>query len=240
MAGEQGFLYEQKCNRILNRLGVLSGKIKDYGGNKRDVPDGAFNYNGKTYKVEYKLGMKADLGQATLTYDSGKKKWFITGQQTPEGLEIQDMLRAAGAENLINSDAGWKLLGPPQKFLTGENRVTKEQAQQDYTNFKDKFLVVPPSYTNDYYAAKGNYYIQIGGFGFYHMQSDPARIGAPQFLPNLRVRFRIKGDALSSETYYKYRFTVALQAASRPIRSPFDIEKDPSFLIPGKTKIRVK
>lgn len=239
MAGEQGYLYEQKCNRILKRIGVLPGRTTKYGGNKVDVPDGAFKYNDIKYNIEYKLDMRVDLGQATLAYDLGKKRWYITGQQTPEGIEIQDMLRAAGAEKLINSNDGWKSLGPPERVLAGETRVSREQAQTDYLKFKDKFLPVPSSYTNNYYAAKDTYYIQIGGLGFYHMQSDPARIGAPQFLPNLRVRFRIKGDALSSETYYKYRFTVALQAASRPTRSPFDIERDPSFLIPGKTKIRV-
>lgn len=240
MAGEQGYLYEQRCNRILNKIGVLPGKVSDYGGNNTSSPDGEFKYNGSHYKVEYKLDMRVDLGQASLAYDLKKKKWYITGRSTPEGLEIQDMLRAAGAEKLINSDAGWKSLGVPNKILSEDGRVTKKQAAQDYKNFKDKFLVVPPHYTNDYYAAKGNYYIQVGGLGFYHMQKDPAGIGAPQFLPNLRVRFRIKGDAISSDTYYNYRFTVALQAASRPTRSPFDLEKDPSFLIPGETKIRVK
>ncbi len=240
MAGEQGYLYEKKCNRILKQVGVLPGNINSYGGNKNDVPDGAFKYKEKVYNIEYKLDMRVDLGQATLAYDLKKKKWYITGKATPEGLEIQDMLRAAGAEKLINSSAGWKNFGPPQKVTTEGGRVTKEQTLQDYANFKDKFLPVPASYTNDYYAAKGNYYIQIGGHGFYHMQKDPAGIGAPQFLPNLRVRFRIKGDALTSDSFYNYRFTVALQAASRPTRSPFDIERDPSFLIPGKTKIRVK
>lgn len=237
MAGERGYQYERDCNRILYKLGVLPGKISDYGGSDNTIPDGAFKYNGKDYKLEYKLDLKADLGQATLSYDTKNKKWFITGKQTPEGLEIQELLRAAGAEKLINSKAGWKDLGTPQKFLT-DGRVTKAQAKKDYATFKDKFLSVPASSTNDYYAAKGNYYIQIGGLGFYHMKSDPAGIGAPQFLPNLRVRFRLKagGGGLYSDTYYNYRFTVALQAVSRPIRSDFDIEKDASFLIPQETK----
>ena len=75
-----------------------------------------------------------------------------------------------------------------------------------------------------------------------YMKSDPAGIGAPQFLPNLRVRFRLKagGSGLNSDSYYNYRFTVALQAVSRPTRSTFDIEKDASFLIPGQSKRRRK
>ena len=242
MAGEQGYLYEKKCNKILDKIGVLPGKITDYGGSDNTIPDGAFRYNGKEYKLEYKLDLKADLGQATLAYDLKAKKWYITGKQTPEGLEIQELLKAAGAEKLINSKVGWKDLGPPEKILAGDKRVTKAQATKDYAKFKDKFLPVPSSSTNDYYAAKGNYYIQIGGLGFYHMKSDPAGIGAPQFLPNLRVRFRLKagGSGLNSDSYYNYRFTVALQAVSRPTRSTFDIEKDASFLIPGQSKRRRK
>lgn len=239
MAGTRGYLYEDKCNKILKKVGVLPGKLSDYGGNQT-TSDGAFRYGSKTYNIEYKLDMRVDLGQASLAYDLKRKKWYITGNQTPEGLEIQDMLRSAGAEKLINSDIGWKNFGIPNKIKSKDGRVTKEQAREDYDNFTNRFLSVPASYTNDYYAAKDNYYIQVGGLGFYHMKYDPAGIGAPQFLPNLRVRFRIKGPALNSESYYNYRFTVALQAASRPTRSPFDIEKDPSFLIPGKTKIRAK
>ena len=240
MAGELGFQYETKCNKILKKIGVLPGKLSDYGGNLTTAPDGAFKYGSKSYNIEYKLDMRVDLGQATLAYDLKKKKWYITGKQTPEGIEIQEMLRAAGAEKLINSDRGWKNLGVPNKVKTGNGRVSLEEAKEDYDKFRDRFLPVPASYSNNYYAAKDNYYIQIGGLGFYHMQADPAGIGAPQFLPNLRVRFRIKGPALNSDTYYNYRFTVALQAASRPTRSPFDIERDPSFLLPGKTKIRVR
>jgi hypothetical protein len=244
MAGEQGYLYEQKCNKKLQKLGVLPGKITDYGGSDNTIPDGAFIYKNKEYKLEYKLDLKADLGQATLAYDMKNKKWYITGKKTPEGLEIQELLKAAGAETLINSKTGWKDLGPPEKILADQagNRVTKAQATKDYAKFKDKFLAVPSSSTNNYYAAKGIYYIQIGGFGFYHMAKDPANIGAPQFLPNLRVRFRLKagGSGLNSDTYYNYRFTVALQAQTRPSRSMFDIDRSADFLVPGKSKIKGK
>lgn len=233
MAGKEGFLYEQTCNKKLQKIGVLSGKVKDYIGHDHD---GAFLYKGKEYKIEYKLDWTADLGQATLSYDLKRGRWFISGSQTPEGLEIQDMLKSVGAEGLINSDEGWKHLGAPQKFLNANKRVTKEQAAQDYSKYKNRWLSVPSSFTNDYYAAKGVYYIQIGGLGFYHMKKDPARIGAPKFLPNLRLRFRLKPDrgGLESENFYNYRFTVALRAMYRPTISRFDIERNPEFLLEKK------
>ena len=65
------------------------------------------------------------------------------------------------------------------------------------------------------------------------MDANPAGLDVPQFDPLLRVRFRIKagGSGLGGSDYYKYRFTVALQAITRPVKSYRDILTDPTFLV---------
>ena len=233
MAGEQGRLYEVKCNKKLLREGLLPKSLSYYGGSDNTAPDGEFTYKGKNYKVEYKLDMKADFGQATLDYDKKKKSWYVTGKQTKEGLQIQELMRGAGVESLINSREGWKLAGIPNKFRV-DGRVTKAQAKEDYAAFSNKYVDINKNAVNKYYAKKDTYYIQIGKYGLYYMDDNPAELDIPQFLPQLRVRMRLKagGSGLAGADYYNYRFVCALQIVSTGIiKSQYDIENDVSFLI---------
>jgi hypothetical protein len=50
------------------------------------------------------------------------------------------------------------------------------------------------------YTQKGVYYIQIGGgFGFYHLESDPIGLGVPKFVPGkVQVRSRLKWGGSSA------------------------------------------
>lgn len=238
MAGEQGRLYEVKCNKNLLKEGLLPKPLSYYGGSDNTAPDGEFIYKGKPYKVEYKLDMKADFGQATLDYDKKKKRWYVTGKATKEGLQIQELMRGAGVEDLINSNNGWKKSGIPNKFAV-DGRVTKSQAKEDYEEFSNKYVNIDRSAVNKYYAEKDTYYIQIGDYGLYFMDKNPAGLDIPQFLPQLRVRMRLKagGSGLAGSDFYNYRFTCALQIVTAGVsKSKYDIEKDVSFLISLKKK----
>lgn len=233
MAGEQGRLYEIKCNKKLLKEGLLPKSLSYYGGSDNTAPDGEFTYKGKNYKVEYKLDMKADFGQATLDYDKKKKSWYVTGKQTKEGLQIQELMKGAGVEALINSRAGWKNAGIPNKFAV-DGRVTKAQAKEDYEAFSNKYVDISKNAVNKYYAKKDTFYIQIGKYGLYYMDDNPAGLDIPQFLPDLRVRMRLKagGSGLAGVDYYNYRFVCALQIVGTGIiKSKYDIEDDVSFLI---------
>jgi hypothetical protein len=233
MAGEQGRLYEIKCNKKLLKEGLLPKPLSYYGGSDNTAPDGEFTYKGKNYKVEYKLDMKADFGQATLDYDKKKKSWYVTGKQTKEGLQIQELMKGAGVEALINSRTGWKNSGIPNKFAV-DGRVTKAQAKEDYEAFSNKYVDISKNAVNKYYAKKDTFYIQIGKYGLYYMEDNPAGLDIPQFLPELRVRMRLKagGSGLAGADYYNYRFVCALQIVGTGIvKSKYDIEKDVSFLI---------
>jgi hypothetical protein len=234
MAGEQGRKYEITCNTKLLQKKLLPKPLSYYGGSDNTAPDGEFLYKGKIYKVEYKLDMKADFGQSTLDYDKKKNRWYVTGKNTKEGLQIQELMRGAGVENLINSNQGWKKSGIPNKFNV-EYRVTKQQAKEDYEEFPNKYVRIDRNSVNKYYAEKDTYYIQIGNYGLYYMEDNPADLDIPKFLPDLRVRMRLKagGSGLNGVDYYNYRFVCALQIVNptRIIKSSYDIEKDTSFLI---------
>lgn len=228
MRGDRGFLYEEKCNAELKKLGILPGNPQDYG--KNNDTDGAFKYDGRIYNIEYKYDFRADMGQASLGYNTAIRRWYVTGDSTAHGQVIQDLIRGAGGEDAINSPRGWgKKI--PNKYT--KDRVTLEEAKQDYKNFPDRYITINSNAVNSYYASKGKYYIQIGDLGFYYMSANPAGLDVPQFNPLLRVRFRLKagGSGLGGKDYYNYRFTVALQVMTRPIKSYRDITIDPSFLL---------
>lgn len=231
MLSEQGYVYEHKCNTILDKIGILPGVVSSYG--KNNDADGAFVYNGKIYNIEYKKDYTADFGQATLAFDTKKNRWFVTGEQTAQGIVIQQMIKAAGAEQVINSSRGWGK-GIPNKYT--KDQLTLKEAKEDYRNFPDRYINISSDTVNSYYAMKNKFYIQIGDCGFYYMQSNPAGLNVPQFSPTLRVRFRVKPNTggLISKDYSNYRFVVALQVAARPVSSPYDIVKDPSFLLSKK------
>jgi len=243
MAGEQGYLYEKKCNTLLDKAGLLPKSLNLYGGSNNTVPDGEFKYKVNqryvNFKIEYKLDITADLGQASLDYNMKTKKWIITGKNTPEAIEIQKLMIAAGVETMINSAEGWGSLGPPNKYKVSavdkKTKVTKKQAEDDYKNFSNKFIVIKKGAVNKYYAAKHNYYIQIGEKGFYYMQSNPADLDIPRFNPDLRVRVRLKagGSGLQGSDYWNYRFSVALQAvnAKQIPKSSHSLDTSVVFLI---------
>ena len=89
------------------------------------------------------------------------------------------------------------------------------------------FGLSSPAALWNYYAAKQNYYIQIGGYGMYYMQQNPAQLPIPQFSSSMRVRIRVKRGG---SVLYNYRFTTALQIVQKPAKSKYDLDRDVNFL----------
>ena len=98
----------------------------------------------------------------------------------------------------------------------------------DYSRFGNRYKVIPSSALHNYYAAKGTYYIQIGGYGLYYMRSNPLRLPIPQFNPGLKIRLRTKRGG--SVPINNYRFTTALQVTTKPGISPHDLDKNLDIL----------
>lgn len=223
MAGQQGFLYE---GRVHNRLKAKNLVPRGFtpAGSDPNAPDAMFIRNGVNHKLEVKLDLKADYGQGTLEYTNGV--WRLGGADTPAAEELRGLMRAVGIESFANRQWGPK--GAPFKGNVDTANFTQEMVTSDYQKFKDGFLTIPSSALHSYYAAKGTYYIQIGGYGMYYMAANPARLPIPQFNPGLRIRIRIKRGG--SVPINNYRFTTALQVTTRPGISSYNIDNNVDFI----------
>ena len=206
MAGEAGFAYETKINKLLKGAGIQDKSFRGARADK-DAPDGEFEYQGTTYKVEIKLDLKVDFGQGSLDYDAKKKRWYLSGSSTEAGRAMREFLCEVGVPEMVNRSWGSK--GPPRKGTVPLEKFKKEDVLADYKRFTEKKVDVATDAIAKYYATKKTYYIQIGGKGLYYMGQDPAKLGCPEFRPQTILRMRLKrGHSLP---IYSYRFSTALR-----------------------------
>ena len=224
MAGQQGFLYEGRVFNKLKSKNLVPPGVKPAGANP-NAPDAVFLYNNQPHNLEVKLDLATDYGQGTLEYKDGA--WNLGGAQTPAAEEMRNILNAVGTVQFTNTSWGYQ--GAPNKGTVDNNDITEEMVREDYRRFKDKFLSVPLSSLFNYYAAKGTYYIQIGGYGMYYMASNPANLPVPRFNGAMRLRIRLKRGG--STPIYNYRFTTALQVIQKPSKSKFNIDESMNFLV---------
>ena len=230
MAGKKGFIYEGVIYTKLKNKGLVPFGFKPA---KSDAnkPDGKFIYKGEIYNLEIKLNFKqADFGQGTLDYtDSG---WVLGGVQEftkakvrrkgyAAAEKMRELLRAVGTEQFANSKWGYKKA--PNKGTIPNAEFTEEMKKEDQVNFKDGYKPIDKTSIWDYYATKGVYYIQVGGYGLYHMGQNPANLPIPALDVSARVRIRLKAG--SSIPIYNYRFTTALLVQKKPMRSTMDLDR---------------
>jgi hypothetical protein len=213
MADNKGLLYEEKLNTGLKKAGVQKKSFQGAGSDS-NAPDAQITYKGKDYKVEVKLDINVDFGQGSLDYDVVKKKWLLGGADTESAKQMREFLTNIGVPKMVNSK--WGPMGAPRKFTVPPKQYRKEDVTHDYNCFKDVFVNIPRDAVADYYNSKSTYYIQIGGYGFYYMGKDPAKLGIPEFSLQLRLRIRIKRGG--SNPIYNYRFTTAIQAVKGTLR----------------------
>ena len=223
MAGQQGFAYESRVHNKLKSGGYVPAGFTPAGSNP-SAPDAMFNYGGRSYNLEVKLNLVTDYGQGSLNYSQGV--WSLGGANTSAAFEMRRLLRTVGVEPFVNQV--WGIQGAPNKGTVIPSEFTPEMVREDYSKFTDKFIAIPSSALHSYYAAKGTYYIQVGGYGLYYMAANPAGLDVPQFTPGLRVRIRTKRGG--STPIYNYRFTTALQVTQKPAISPVNIDRNLDFL----------
>ena len=210
MAGNnQGFLYENKINRLLKKYGLEDESFQGAGSDS-NAPDAMMIVGKKEYKVEVKLDLKVDFGQGSLIYDVEKKKWTLGGADTASGQQMREFLTMIGVPKMVNR--AWGSKGAPRKFTVPLDKYTQKDVAHDYANFRDQFVDVPSDAIAKYYASKNTYYIQIGTRGLYYMGADVAGIGCRPFNPQTRLRIRLKRGG--SYPIHNYRFSTALQVIS--------------------------
>jgi hypothetical protein len=218
MPDNQGFLYEQKINKLLKANGVEKKSFVPAGSDS-NAPDAQLTLGGDDYKTELKLDIRADFGQGSLDYDLDKKKWILGGSNTPAGMAMREFLTMVGVPGIVNR--AWGSKGAPRKFTVPLNKFTPKDVAYDYANFRDQFVPVDSQAISKYYASKKTYYIQVSGHGLFYMVKDPADLGCAKFNPQIRLRIRLKRGG--SLPIYNYRFSTALQVVSLG-KSNIDLE----------------
>ena len=236
-------------NKGFNYEDLLFSRFKDAGlvpkgfapaGSANDLPDLAFLYidpnsrnisaavKPKSYKMEIKLDAAADYGQSGLGYKNGK--WVLQGKSDPEAVVMRQMLEGMGVPAIVNKVWGPK--GAPKKFTANETgrNMSPRDIEMDKRNFGDIYVTgseAPQLRTLfRYYGTKQTYYIQIGGYGLYYMQSDPAnlkKIGVSRFNGSLKLRIRRKPGGSRTEQW-NYRFSTALMLDRKPTKSGLDLD----------------
>jgi hypothetical protein len=244
--GGGGFAYEDSLYRKMKELGLVPNGFAP-AGSANDLPDLKFLASDVTarvitastipgrsreYKCEIKLNAQADFGQSGLKYTNGK--WYLDGSNSAEARVMRSLLQNMEVPQKVN--ANWGPLGVPRKFdpkvkvKTGSNMDPRDY-MFDRETFKDIMLTgtdAPQTRSlARYYGSKQTHYIQIGGYGLYYMQSDPANLkrhGVKRFDGTLKLRIRRKAGGSSREPW-NYRFSTALLIDSPPSVSGFSFDQ---------------
>tara|TARA_Y100000590_G_scaffold92982_1_gene105272 strand:- start:3290 stop:4036 length:747 start_codon:yes stop_codon:yes gene_type:complete len=237
-----GDTYELRIGRILEQRGVLPENFQRAGaaGNR---PDLAFVYNGNTYGLEVKKDQTADFGQKYLKWNEDNEifEWSVDD-------DVTQLYTRVGVLEFINT------VENARRFHL--NKITKENEEitrldnKEDQNFFDMNFKIPQDddLLAEFYNNKGVYYIQIGTHsvlatgarrprkqpcGFYHLGSDPAKLGTRRFDGYMLIRFRAK--QIRSEPVYNYGLQATLKyqpTISSSTFSNFNLEENENQTFP--------
>lgn len=205
----EGDAYEREIYEICEQRGVLlPGFTRAGAGGGIDIK---LQHYGRATNLEVKLDLRADYGQRYLKWDERNGWQFCVID------EVSEMYEQLGVLSHIDP------LFIPRRHSIAKEALTQEDKTFDQQSF-DKRIEIPTQQLFHYYNAKDVHYIQIGNYGFYHLDNDYLGLGTPQFDGDLKLRFRAK--TISSDRIYRYRFLTVLKVVSHPSPSPFDIKEE--------------
>jgi len=179
----RGHVYEKKIVKILqDRNLVPDGATGAGSGVGTDIP---FINKNKEYRLEIKnSAIDPDYGQKRLIPKPSGKTWIWTWSSDEK---IVDHYTKLGVLDYLN-----KKNITPNKIRIENSKLSKNQKQEDMTNFEDRSYKVSNETFIRYYEDDADY-IQVGkGFGFFHLKEDVANLGTKQFDGEFILRFRAK------------------------------------------------
>jgi hypothetical protein len=200
MGYNKGDNYEQSIFDLLTSKGLIAtGSTRGGAGNATDIK---FLHNFQEYNLEVKLDLEADYGQKMLKWENGIWSWCVDDAVTSFYTSV-GVLDIVNAKNFI-----------PNRYSIARDEITAQQKNQDQKAFEDKVEIDINSY-----------YIQIGGYGFYHLKHDILSLGTPQF--DCKMKLRLRAKTIHSSPVYKYGFYAVLKIdkKEKPKKSCFDIEQ---------------
>lgn len=204
----RGDEYEDKIYKICESRGILTpGTGRAGAGAGADI---SFYQLGYSHNLEVKADLGADYGQKMLRWNP-EDGWEFCKDD-----ELTRLYRHIGVLDEINPSF------VPNRHSKDKHLLTQEDKTYDQQSFEQS-ITIDTERLFDYYRLKDTYYMQVGGFGFYHLDNDPLNLGTPQFDGTLRLRFRAK--TIHSIPLYQYGFYVVLKVDGSPVPSSYDIEE---------------
>ena len=186
LGDNKGHTYEKKIVKILqDRNLVPQGATGAGSGVGTDI---SFLHENNEYRLEIKNNATdPDYGQKRLMPILSGKRWVWSWAPGIETEEIVKHYTNLGVLDYLN-----KKNIVPNKVRIDDLELTKQQKEEDRTNFEDRSYTVSNETFIKYYEDKADY-IQVGnGFGFYHLKHDIAKLGTKQFDGEFILRFRAK------------------------------------------------
>jgi len=217
MGYNKGDSYEQNIFDLLNSKGlIVPNSTRGRAGNSADIK---FIYNFQANNLEVKLDLEADYGQKMLKWNNNVWSWCVDDSATSFYTSI----------GILDTISRKKIT--PNRYFIPKDQITLEQKNQDQKLFEDKVEIDINTLYN-FYSIKNCYYIQIGGYGFYHLQKDILSLGTPQFICLMTLRLRAK--TIHSSPIYKYGFYAVLKIdkKGKPKKSCYDIEEKDGRIFP--------
>ncbi len=211
--------YEKTIHEILKSAEVCPiDAQRGRGGNTRDC---VFIHQGKLYCLEVKDGPSIDYGQKMLRWSRHN------GWEWAKDDELTRLYTKIGVLEYLNK----KNLVPIRYTKKPIKTITYNDRKKDQNDFEDKFDVPNDDILSIFYGLKNVHYIQIGkGYGFYHLDSDPAGLQVDKFLPNFYIRFRAKAIHYLPPWNYEFFAVIKLKISPKsvkPARSKYNLEGGP-------------
>jgi hypothetical protein len=179
-----------------------SSKIVKQGGGSSHNPD-IYTQNGH---IECKPGNSPDWGQSTLKWKEGL--WVPTNELFQKYMD--------------------RVIFKPPPFLTNKD-MTHAEWLENKRDYKDVYLSVGDHEIQNFYRNKGCAYIQIKGFGLYHLGEDTLELGVPEFKVDQEIRIRAK---IHSKTKSQFSVTAAFQPLDIRTLKPSEYSLDDRTRLP--------
>lgn len=214
--GQKGLDYELKVHSAMkaaNIEGLDAGDKPGAGFSNVGSGDIEATYQGKTFNIEIKSGIKDQMGGGSLRYERKNKTLIpspkLAASTEPEDLEI--LLNATKTKfKEINKYLDFLKTQEPKKVHAeyanvGVPFICSQEARSaavkgGYQKAIQSYVKLDSRYITNLYNGKNVYYIQIGKAGLFYMGKNPLNLPVPAFKGEINVELRIgyAGDTKGS------------------------------------------
>lgn len=193
-----GFAYENLIQSILSRGGLGPKKATAGAGHGADAV--FYGPDGNEYQLEVKDSPNVFAGQKNCSYDGSSLIWSTPDELTKlyDEIGLKDIVLNTIQDNLDETMSTLGIAKLPASMTNAQ--YWKVMNKNPGLSLELGSFKVQPRAIYQNYVNKDVHYIQLGGgYGFYFLDADIAKLGVPQFSPSdVSVRVRIKWGGSSA------------------------------------------